>query len=87
MISKDFLYQSARTLSNDYPSLNVYAVSADYTAEFKLPILHSKRKVVFFPGSTIGNFVYKIAVLCGFIPRKVWCDEKEWFSMHFLEVR
>ncbi|ANX11342.1 dimethylhistidine N-methyltransferase [Fictibacillus arsenicus] len=55
-ISKDFLYQSARALSMEYPDLNVHAVSADYTAKFAMPKLESKRKVVFFPGSTIGNF-------------------------------
>ncbi|MFE1245417.1 L-histidine N(alpha)-methyltransferase [Fictibacillus sp. NPDC058756] len=55
-ISKDFLYQSARALSMEYPGLNVYAVSADYTAKFEMPKLESERKVVFFPGSTIGNF-------------------------------
>jgi dimethylhistidine N-methyltransferase len=55
-ISKDFLYQSARALSMEYPDLNVHAVSADYTAKFEMPKLESKRKVVFIPGSTIGNF-------------------------------
>lgn len=55
-ISKDFLYQSARALSIEYPHLNVHAVSADYTAKFHIPELLSQSKAVFFPGSTIGNF-------------------------------
>ncbi|MBY6037718.1 L-histidine N(alpha)-methyltransferase [Fictibacillus nanhaiensis] len=55
-ISKDFLYQSACALSMEYPNLQVHAVSADYTEKFEMPSLQSKRKVVFFPGSTIGNF-------------------------------
>jgi dimethylhistidine N-methyltransferase len=55
-ISKDFLYQSAKALSMEYPNLNVHAVSADYTVKFEMPKLESERKVVFFPGSTIGNF-------------------------------
>jgi dimethylhistidine N-methyltransferase len=55
-ISKDFLYQSARALSKEYPNLNVHAVSADYTVKFEMPRLQSDQKVVFFPGSTIGNF-------------------------------
>ncbi|KZE68892.1 dimethylhistidine N-methyltransferase [Fictibacillus phosphorivorans] len=55
-ISKDFLYQSARALSIEYPHLHVHAVSADYTEKFELPKLTSSRKAVFFPGSTIGNF-------------------------------
>jgi dimethylhistidine N-methyltransferase len=55
-ISKDFLYQSARALSIEYPHLDVHAVSADYTDKFGVPDLKSNRKAVFFPGSTIGNF-------------------------------
>ncbi|MFG6496448.1 L-histidine N(alpha)-methyltransferase [Fictibacillus sp. UD] len=55
-ISKDFLYQSARALSIEYPHLNVHAVSADYTEKFEVPKLASASKAVFFPGSTIGNF-------------------------------
>ncbi|MDR7071388.1 L-histidine N(alpha)-methyltransferase [Fictibacillus barbaricus] len=55
-ISKDFLYQSAKALSIEYPNIQVHAVSADYTEKFNMPELNSERKIVFFPGSTIGNF-------------------------------
>ncbi len=58
-ISRDFLLQSASALAEDYPDLDVAAICADYTADFKLPAAvgrRSSRNVAFFPGSTIGNF-------------------------------
>ena len=57
-ISREFLLQSAETLADDYPDLDVAAVCADYTAEFRIPSpqRQSTRNVAFFPGSTIGNF-------------------------------
>lgn len=58
-ISRDFLLQSAITLAEDYPGLDVAAVCADYTSTFEIPPprnRQSSRTVAFFPGSTIGNF-------------------------------
>lgn len=58
-ISRDFLLQSAATLAEDYPDLDVAAICADYTQEFEIPPSQSRRSsrtVAFFPGSTIGNF-------------------------------
>lgn len=58
-ISRDFLLQSAATLAEDYPDLDVAAICADYTADFEIPEPNrrrSSRTVAFFPGSTIGNF-------------------------------
>lgn len=57
-ISKEHLYQSAAQIKNDFPGLKVYPVHADYSAEFTVPldIASYGRKVVYFPGSTIGNF-------------------------------
>ena len=58
-ISREFLLQSCETLAADYPDLDVAAVCADYTKEFRLPEPEnhqSSRTVAFFPGSTIGNF-------------------------------
>jgi dimethylhistidine N-methyltransferase len=57
-ISKDHLLEAANELAALYPELEVQAVCADYTRPFPLPRPahngHGKR-VVFFPGSTIGN--------------------------------
>ena len=48
--------QSAATLAAAYPGLKVIPVCADYTTAFHLPDLDDARTVVYFPGSTIGNF-------------------------------
>lgn len=56
-ISRDHLWQSAEDLGNDYPWLDVHATCADFTSTICLPYSpEGVRKVVFFPGSTIGNF-------------------------------
>ena len=57
-ISRDFLLESAAVLARDYPALRIVPVCADFTAPFELPVQVSwaQRRVVYFPGSTIGNF-------------------------------
>ena len=57
-ISKDHLWQSSQALAERYPDLKVLPVCADYTAEYELPRFPGEvsRRVVYFPGSTIGNF-------------------------------
>jgi len=56
-ISGSFLEETAKMLCADYPDLNIRPVAADYTSPFDIPESDSIRKrVVYFPGSTIGNF-------------------------------
>ena len=57
-ISREHLRDAATSLAEDFPSLPVVAVCADYTRIFPLPPLPgpSGKRVGFFPGSTIGNF-------------------------------
>lgn len=45
-------------LAQDFPWLNVTAVCGDFTRPLTLPAadLATRRRVVYFPGSTIGNF-------------------------------
>ena len=65
-ISRDFLLQSASTLAEDYPDLDVAAICADYTTDFEIPAAIKRRSsgtVAFFPGSTIGNFTQEEAQL------------------------
>ncbi|HWB12962.1 MAG TPA: L-histidine N(alpha)-methyltransferase [Pirellulales bacterium] len=74
-ISGEHLRQTARELTRDYPRLEILPVCADFTRHFSLPT--SKRPAthaaVYFPGSTIGNFVpdaaaallRRITLLCG----------------------
>jgi len=57
-ISAQQLRHSALELGREFPRLAVQPVAADFTQEFELPNLPypSRRTVVYFPGSTIGNF-------------------------------
>lgn len=57
-ISRDQLMQASARLALDYPWLAVIAVVGDYGAplESELTLPAGARRVVFFPGSTIGNF-------------------------------
>lgn len=55
-ISMLYLRESAELLSNSYPEISVVAVCADYTVPFEIPRCDSyAKRVVFFPGSTVGN--------------------------------
>ncbi len=57
-ISSDHLVTSVKALNALYPDLSILPIEADYmtdeTIEEQLP--DEGRRVVFFPGSTIGNF-------------------------------
>lgn len=53
-ISRQSLMQSSAKLSSDFPWLKIGAVWADYSRELSLPETNLRR-VIFFPGSTIGN--------------------------------
>jgi dimethylhistidine N-methyltransferase len=57
-ISQKQLERAAKELASDYPTLEVLPVCADYTSRLKVPNPKRSfsRKVVYFPGSTIGNF-------------------------------
>jgi len=57
-ISKDHLYNTASDISKIYPNLKIHPVCVDYTKSFSLPegIERNVPHVVYFPGSTIGNF-------------------------------
>jgi dimethylhistidine N-methyltransferase len=61
-IARDFLRTSAERLANAYPCLTVQPVCADFTRPFTAPDLPARRTVVYFPGSTIGNFTPTEAV-------------------------
>jgi L-histidine N-alpha-methyltransferase len=63
-ISGDHLERSARILAAEYPGLAVLPVHADFTAPLTLArdLAQADRRVVYFPGSTIGNFTPPEAV-------------------------
>ncbi len=55
-ISADFLYQSAQKLGREFPWLNIHAICADFSDQWQSrTTLDSGRRVIFYPGSTIGN--------------------------------
>lgn len=57
-ISDQFLESVVQNLTSDYPDLTVKPISTDYTQPFELPEINQpySQLVVFYPGSTIGNF-------------------------------
>lgn len=57
-ISRDQLMQASSRLALDYPWLAVIAIIGDYGSplESQLTLPATARRVVFFPGSTVGNF-------------------------------
>ncbi len=57
-ISGEQLEINARSLRHEFPGLEVQPVHGDYTREIELPPARATfdRTLVFFPGSTIGNF-------------------------------
>jgi dimethylhistidine N-methyltransferase len=74
-ISREHLLQTARRLAAVYPDIEILPICADYTCEFALPDASrdAESTVVYFPGSTIGNFtpiqarefLARIAEFCG----------------------
>jgi len=63
-ISCEFLAQSAARIAAAYPAIQVQPVCADYSAPFDIPVPDEsiKQRVVYFPGSTIGNFHHDEAI-------------------------
>jgi len=57
-ISGEHLESACQEIAADYPNLQVGAICADFTQglDLKHLTLESGRRIIFFPGSTIGNF-------------------------------
>jgi dimethylhistidine N-methyltransferase len=74
-ISKEQLQKSTIRFREIFPQLEILPVCADYLEPFELPLPRrpSSRSVVYFPGSTIGNFeprgarefLHRLVELCG----------------------
>ena len=74
-ISREHLLASAQRIAAHYTSLEVLPVCADYHQDFAIPqpAQPAQRRVIYFPGSTIGNFhereahqfLHRIADLAG----------------------
>lgn len=63
-ISADHLHASAEEIRAEFPHIDVLPVVADFTKTFQLPqpMVMPVRNVVYFPGSTIGNFEHEMAM-------------------------
>jgi L-histidine N-alpha-methyltransferase len=57
-ISRDYLEEAAERIEAKFPDLEVLPLHADFTLPFPLPPTSRPvaKRVVYFPGSTIGNF-------------------------------
>ncbi len=58
-ISREHLRETARLLVRHYPHIEILPLCADFTSDFDLPIATKEptHAAVYFPGSTIGNFM------------------------------
>ncbi len=63
-ISGDHLLETAGRLQDAYPEIEILPVSADFTKPFEIPVsnIEVEKRVVYFPGSTLGNFQPEEAV-------------------------
>ncbi len=63
-ISEEHLLASAQQIGSEFPDTEVLPVVADFTQEFDLPTpkIMPLRNIVYFPGSTIGNFTHGVAL-------------------------
>ena len=63
-ISEEHLLASAQEISGEFPDTEVLPVVADFTQPFDLPqpAVMPLRNIVYFPGSTIGNFTHDAAL-------------------------
>jgi L-histidine Nalpha-methyltransferase len=74
-VSGEYLHRSARALGEEYPDIEVLPLCADFTRQLAPPTCRkaAARRVVYFPGSTLGNFtpeaalalLRQTAILCG----------------------
>ena len=62
-ISRDHLVAAAKDLARDFPAIEILPVAADFTHPFPLPSprIPPERNLIYFPGSTIGNFAPEAA--------------------------
>lgn len=62
-VSGEYLRRSAQALGDEYPHIDVLPLCADFTRPLILPACPTTaRRVVYFPGSTLGNFTPEAAL-------------------------
>ncbi|MDT8438118.1 MAG: L-histidine N(alpha)-methyltransferase [Wenzhouxiangellaceae bacterium] len=64
-ISRQALAQAAAELRRDFPELEIHSLAADYTHDIDTELFRldppARRRVIYFPGSTISNFTHEDA--------------------------
>ena len=55
-ISKEFLEQAISSLQKEFPQIRMQAQTCDLQEELVFPELVDRKKIFFYPGSSIGNF-------------------------------
>jgi len=57
-ISEEHLKNSVSLLKSEFPNLDIFPIAADFTKPIQFPDIFKDvtRRVLFFPGSSIGNF-------------------------------
>jgi L-histidine N-alpha-methyltransferase len=77
-ISEDFLLSSAKQLKREFPQLEIAPLAADFSSSLpSIALPETSERMVFFPGSTIGNFAPKEARqllrnIRGFAGKNAW---------------
>ncbi len=63
-VAKQQLIEFATEMDERFPDLDVLPVCADFTGDYEVPDCNNevRRRVAYFPGSTIGNFTRKNAL-------------------------
>ena len=63
-ISMEHLLETSAAFKEDFPGIEILPVAADFTRPFPLPqpVNMPERNLVYFPGSTIGNFEPEAAI-------------------------
>ena len=55
-VSSEYLRNAVWRLAWDFPRLRIVPVVGDFSESLEIPKIPADRRVLFFPGSTIGNF-------------------------------
>lgn len=63
-ISVDFLHEAVSRLQLQFPEIEMTAIGSDFSSSLDLPdSIHREKRLFFYPGSSIGNFMPQDAVM------------------------
>ncbi|MGB0716748.1 MAG: L-histidine N(alpha)-methyltransferase [Phycisphaerae bacterium] len=63
-VAKKQLAEFASSMDKAFPDLDVLPICADFTGDYELPdyVDQHRKRIIYFPGSTIGNFMPEFAL-------------------------